>query len=879
MSGDQLRFAVEFATFLVSVAGAAVVVLRPGLVGAPRRSRGFLGAGFLLAAAAAFLRGSLMADDSDEVVVVVRCAGILLLAVGTMGWVDDRSTRRALWVALVLLAAAEGAAAVDAGTVADWARGAGALGLGAVLLTSARRSIPARFAVGAAATLLLVVLAVSVALSVVIASTVKREAILRIESRARVEADEIISSAKRDAVNTAKLVALSIQGRPAASLLALSQSASAPATEVADVVTALVTGELLAADGPLLYANEKRAVVVAVDPRLDAASPTRLAGVDPTVAESLIGSEAVTEIVGERPVDSSGSVAVVGDRAFAVGTHEVRLQRPNPAQLVGVVVATARLDENYLGVRTASDPSVGLSLVDRNGVVDTVVAGLPERAVVEVARQTLRDGEPASREAAGLFLAARPVELDGAGVNVLAVVASVPTTVVDETRTSLFRTLFLVALLAALVAFGLAVVVGERIGTGLRRLTRAAEGIQRGDLSVRASVETQDEVGVLGATFDSMAGSIESLAGELRQTAAEEAEVRSRLEAVVGGMGEALVAVDAGGRIVIYNGAAEDLFAVPAAQALGRPVREVATIAAEDGSDLSDRLAQPPAETWTQAAVVTRDDGVSVPVALSGGGLRGSDDALVGGVYVLRDMRREREAERAKSELLSNISHELRTPLVPIKGYAELLLRRDVPPATARESLEEIVEAADRLEHVVQRLLDVAAQQTGLLDVRREPVPVRPLLETVFRRWKLRVDDRHPITRRVARQVPDVLGDRDLLERCIDELVDNAVKFSPDGGPVALTARLTHNGHGPSVDISVRDHGIGIPRDRLEDIFEEFSQADSSPTRQFGGLGLGLALVRRVVLAHDGELVCHTAPGQGSTFSIQLPVASPEEES
>ena len=96
MSGDQLQFAVEFATFLVAVAGAAVVVLRPQLVSAPPRSRMFLGTGFLLIAGAAFLRGSLVTDDGDEVVVVLRCAGIVLLALGTMGWVDDRSTRRAL---------------------------------------------------------------------------------------------------------------------------------------------------------------------------------------------------------------------------------------------------------------------------------------------------------------------------------------------------------------------------------------------------------------------------------------------------------------------------------------------------------------------------------------------------------------------------------------------------------------------------------------------------------------------------------------------------------------------------------------------------------------------------------------------------------------
>jgi two-component system, OmpR family, sensor histidine kinase ResE len=875
VSGDQLRFAVEFDTFLVALAGAAVVVLRPRLVSAPPRSRSLLGAGFVLVAVAAFLRGSLVSDDGEALVVVVRCIGIVLLALGTMGWVGDRSTRRALWVALVLLAAAEGAAVAGAGAIADWARGAGALGLGVVLITSARRSIPARFAVGAAATLLLVVLAVSVALSVVIGNTVEREAIRRIESRARVEADEIVSSAKRDAVNTAKLVALTIQGGNASALLALSQSPSASTAEVASVVTTLVTGELLPADGPLLYANEKRVVLVAVDPRVNPATPNRLAGVDPPVAESLIGSAAVTEVVGERPVSSSGSVEVVAGRALAVGTHEVRL--PTTRQLVGVVVATARLDSGYLDVRTQSDPTVGLSLVDRNRMLDTVVAGLPQGAAVEVARAALREDRPASAEAGGLFLAAAPVEVEGTEVNVLAVVASVPTTVVDRTRTSLFRTLFLVALVTALVAFVLAVVVGERIGTGLRRLTTAAEGIQRGDLSVRASVRTEDEIGVLSTTFDSMAGSIESLAGELRQTAAEEARVRGRLEAVVGGMGEALVAVDADGRIVTYNRAAEDLFSVAAAEAVGRSVREVVTLTGEDGTDLSGRLADPSAATWSQAAVVTRDDGTAVPVALSAGGLRGPDGELAGGVYVLRDMRREREAERAKSELLSNISHELRTPLVPIKGYAELLLRRQVPAATMRESLEEIVDAADRLENVVQRLLDVAAQETGLLDMHREPVAVRPLVETVVRRWRDRLDDRHPITRRVGSQVPHILGDRHLLERCIDELVDNAVKFSPDGGPVAVTAAVSDNGQGPSVEISVHDRGIGIPKDRLDDIFEDFAQADSSPTRRFGGLGLGLALVRRVVLAHGGDLVCRSTPGEGSTFSMQIPVASEEE--
>ncbi|MDQ3898232.1 MAG: ATP-binding protein, partial [Actinomycetota bacterium] len=479
----------------------------------------------------------------------------------------------------------------------------------------------------------------------------------------------------------------------------------------------------------------------------------------------------------------------------------------------------------------------------------------------------------------GTFLASRAVIADD-GARILAVVATLPTTVVDDTRNSLFRNLFLVGLLTALAAFFVAVFVGERIGVGLRRLTHAAEAIQGGDLSVRANVASPDEVGVLGATFDSMAESIETLAAELRQTADEEARTRTRLETVVAGMGEALMAVDAAGRITTFNAAAEELFGVRTRDAVGQLASSVATLVTEDGVDLSTRLAQPSASPWSAAAVVVRDDETRIPVALSAGSLGRPGGAPVGGVYVLRDMRREREAERAKSELLSNISHELRTPLVPIKGYAELLLRRKVPAAKARQSLEEIVEAADRLELVVQRLLDVAAQQATPLNVRREPVPVRPLLESVVTRWKDRVDDKHPITRRVARDLPDLTGDRRLLERCLDELVDNAVKFSPQGGAVSVTASMSSNGASDgaastAVRISVRDHGIGIPDDRLDRIFEDFSQVDSSPTRQFGGLGLGLALVRRIVHAHQGELVCETTPGEGSTFSIVLPLSPP----
>ena len=860
----QLRFAVEFATFLVAVAGATIVLLRPLLLGADSRSRVFVTMGFAGIAGAAFLHGSLLTGTRELPVICLRGAGIVLLALGTLKWGDDRTTRRSLWVALVLMAIAEGASVTDAGVAADWARGAGALALGTVLITSARRSVPARIAVSAVASLLVVVLAVSLGLSIVIAGNVEREALRRVDSRALAEAEEVQTTSGRDAENSAKLVALTIQGRPADFLVNLSNRPN-PDASIAKNLRDFVDGGLLSATGPLLYATEKRRVIAGV-------------GLDAPGADALVGSRAVTELLSER-VDAKGSIEVIGNRVLAVGVHSVVADAPEGVRPVGLVVASAVLDESYLAERARNDPRVTLALVDRDRPLATYGTPLGTGPVVSVARRALAGTGGATAVSAGTFLASRAVVAPD-GARVLAVVATLPTTVVDNTRNSLFRNLFLVGLLTALVAFFVAVFVGERIGVGLRRLTLAAEAIQGGDLTVRTRVASQDEVGVLSATFDSMAESIETLAAELRSTADEEARVRSRLEAVVAGMGEALVAVDSTGNITTFNAAAEELFGIRSRDALGRSLESVATIVDEGGTDLSASLTKPSGTPWGAAAVVVRDPGTRIPVALSSGGLSRPGGPPVGAVYVLRDMRREREAERAKSELLSNISHELRTPLVPIKGYAELLLRRKVPAAKARESLEEIVDAADRLELVVQRLLDVAAQEATPLNVRLEPVAVRPLLESVVGRWKARVDSRHPITRRVSRNLPELNGDRRLLERCLDELVDNAVKFSPSGGAVVVTAARSPNGvasgsGAAAVELSVRDHGIGIPADRLEGIFEDFAQGDSSPTRQFGGLGLGLALVRRIVDAHGGELVCETAPGEGSTFSMVLPVAAP----
>jgi PAS domain S-box-containing protein len=539
-----------------------------------------------------------------------------------------------------------------------------------------------------------------------------------------------------------------------------------------------------------------------------------------------------------------------------------------------VVLRLSPIDTTYLDLRHADDSSVSLAIVGHAGLL-AAVGGQPAGTDgIRVASRVLATGASASRLTTGWFVAAVPIQA-GDRTTVAALVVSAPTSSVDATRDRLFRTLALIALGGTLLALGLAAIVGDRITAGLRRLTHAAESIQRGDSRERARVAGPDEVGVLGAAFDSMADAIQDQTTALQEAADDESRLRSRLEAVVAGMGDALVAIDADGRVTDFNRAAEDLMGLDAAAALGQSAAEVLALVDEDGVSLGDRVRSHQAP-WGGLATLMQPLGGEVPVAVSIGAVEGPGRRVVGRVLVLRDLRREHEVERMKAEFLSRAGHELRTPLTGILGYARVLLRRQVgagsgSPVLRGDRRGRQAVAADRGDTRVFRLVRRGAH--GPRAARRAP-------HGGGGRGRLGppAAGTHRISHHLGGDIPDVLGDRRWLVLAIDELIDNAVKFSPEGGSITVTARVTPMGADlvEGVGISVADEGQGMTPEQRTAAFGEFVQGDPSDTRRFGGLGLGLSLVQRVVEGHGGTVSCVSTAGQGSVFTISLP-AMPDE--
>ena len=347
---------------------------------------------------------------------------------------------------------------------------------------------------------------------------------------------------------------------------------------------------------------------------------------------------------------------------------------------------------------------------------------------------------------------------------------------------------------------------------------------------------------------------------------------RATLDSVMNSLVDGLVLLNRWGRITYVNPCAQEMLGLPAhalsehmLEALDNAVKEHIVKADHVLAQLGAAVAEPrntPLVEFALTAPVARIlQARFFPIYDAGGGHLGLG-------LLLRDITRERELDEMKSQLLSTVSHELRTPLASIKGFATTLLRQDVQwdEDSRREFLAIIDEESDRLSELISNLLDMSRIEAGTLRVEPESTDLRPIVQETVSEFQILTRDHH-IQVSLPPSLPLALADPRRVRQVLRNLVENAVKYSPEGGVIDVAVQTGAE----TIQVSVADRGIGIERRHLDRIFDRFYQIDSASTRKVGGSGLGLSISKAIIEAHSGEIWAQSQPGVGSTFHFTLP--------
>lgn len=359
---------------------------------------------------------------------------------------------------------------------------------------------------------------------------------------------------------------------------------------------------------------------------------------------------------------------------------------------------------------------------------------------------------------------------------------------------------------------------------------------------------------------------------------------RSRLVTLIERSTSGVMILDAKRRVEVINQPLAIMLDVDAADAIGQQCRTVLSldnVTGEDLCEIDNYIELLTDEGMTCEGEINRPGRNRIVISITYTPLYNDEKRLVNIIATVHDITRFREEEEIKNTFTSIISHELKTPVALIKGYAQTLARPDAEwdGETARQGLEIIEEEADRLEALINNLLDVSRIQAQGLKLDYAYVNLVDLINKVADAYQYQTDQ-HQIEVDVPEDFPTIWGDSERLRQVLTNLMGNAIKYSPNGGLIRIggwTDVIAATGK-PQVVLYVADEGIGIPKDELAHIFDRFYRIDTTLGRRTAGAGLGLFLCKAIVEAHGGQIWARAEPSKGTTFTFSLPIHAAEEK-
>jgi two-component system phosphate regulon sensor histidine kinase PhoR len=412
---------------------------------------------------------------------------------------------------------------------------------------------------------------------------------------------------------------------------------------------------------------------------------------------------------------------------------------------------------------------------------------------------------------------------------------------------------------AAVIGLLFSVLFARQVAHPLQRMTDMATQLAGQYAPQPAFMRSKDEIENLSNAFDRMAHN-------LRDRMETIIKDRNQLLTVLGGMVEGVIAVDEHDCVTHMNQAAGTILQVNPDMSIGKHVWEVTRVRAVIetlGSTIDD------ADNITCEVRITQPQ--ELTLKLNASPLRDSRGALVGAVMVLHDVTDIRRLENIRRDFVANVSHELKTPITTIKGFVETLRDGALEDREhAARFLDIIASNGDRLHAIIEDLLSLSRleqteQMAGL--VRRETV-LRHVIDTAMQDCGAKAASRQVTVTTACDPDLQLSVNASLIEQAIVNLLDNAINYSKAGSTIHIAASR----QGDEVTVCVQDEGIGIPQEHLPRIFERFYRVDKARSRERGGTGLGLAIVKHIAQVHGGQVSVASTLGEGSTFTLRLPV-------
>ena len=440
-----------------------------------------------------------------------------------------------------------------------------------------------------------------------------------------------------------------------------------------------------------------------------------------------------------------------------------------------------------------------------------------------------------------------------------------------ESRYTQVKDIGVIFVSSSLIAIILVIIITFLISQGITKpiaeMKKQTEKIAEGNYTGEVKIYSDDEIGQLGQAINDLSFKIK----EAQESTESE---RQRLDSVLRHMSDGVIATDRRGRIVIMNTAALDILNLKSEKVIGIPLLSILPL--DEKVTFRELL-----ETQQERLIHLEEDGEDSIIHCEFSVIQRESGFISGLVCVLTDVTEQQKIDRERRNFVSNVSHELRTPLTSIKSYTEALVdgaweNKEIAPGF----LKVIETETDRMMRMITDLLNLSRMDQNRLGLEKEFINMNELVLHIVNRFEM-VLQSEPYREKNYRILTDITQrdlwvelDQDKITQVLDNIINNAIKYSPDGGRIIVRLMETHT----DIIVSVSDEGLGIARKDIPHLFDRFYRVDKARSRAMGGSGLGLAIAQEVVQLHGGKIWVNSIENKGSTFFVSLPYIPFEED-